>query len=154
MKLLVDLYDREGQLLETQTREYGRVIADAEGEILDDLTEQFLHGARELSDTRIAPKETREERFLFERPTGVGFFLLEVSLEYEIFTPFLTPPVLSFDIIRKRIPLILSAAGEAKEGPPAIYLIIILALFLIVSAGMVLFLQRRSGKRRIAERKE
>jgi len=154
MKLLVDLYDREGQLLETHTREYGRVIADAEGKILDDVTEQFLHGARELSDTRIAPKETREERFLFERPTGVDFLLVEVSLEYDILTPYLTPPVLSFDVIRKRIPLILSAAGEAKEGPPAIYLIIILALFLIVSAGMILFLQRRSGKRRIAERKE
>lgn len=154
MKLLVELYDREGQLLETQTREYGRVIADAEGEILDDVTEQFLHGARELSDTRIAPKETREEQFLFERPTGVDFFLLEISLEYEILTPYLTPPLLRFDVIRKRLPLIVSGADGSQESPPAIYLIVILALFLIVSAGMTLFLQRRSGDRPTAKRKE
>lgn len=154
MKLIVELYDREGQLLKTHLREYGRVIADADGRVLDDVTEQFLHGVREVSDTRIAPKETREERFLFERPAGVDFLLLEVSLVYEILTPYLTPPLLSFDVARKRIPLILSGPGVPEESSPATYLIIILALFLIVSAGMTLFLQRRSGNRPTVKRKE
>jgi hypothetical protein len=154
MKLTIDLFDREGELLESRREVYSRVIVDSDGKVLEDVTEQFLRGAREAGDTRISPKETRREHFVFPRPPGEDFALVEVSLEYEIRTPFMKPPVLSFDVLRKRIPLVFTPAGEQSGSSPALSLAIIGVIFIVVTAVMVSLMKRRNGDGPGPDRKE
>jgi len=152
MKLLVELYDRRGRLLDSRKEVFSRVIADAQGLILDDVTDQFVRGARELSDNRIAPKETRRLTFVFDRPAAESFLLAEASLQYDILTPYLTPPVLNFDIITKRVPLTLAVATKASS--PALTLALIAAVFLFVTAAMIFILFGKGAGKGAAERKE
>ncbi len=152
MKLLVELYDRQGLLLDSRTVVYSRVIADAQGRVLDDVADQFVRGATELSDNRIAPKETRRQTFVFDRPAAEDFLLVEASLQYDILTPYLIPPVLNFDIVTKRVPL--SLAGGTKKSSPALTLALIAAVFLLVTAAMILVLLGKGAGRGAVERKE
>jgi hypothetical protein len=152
MKLLVDLYDRDGELLNSHTQVFSRTLADRSGKILEDLADQFLHGARELADNRIAPRETRRERIVFDRPPGKDFFLVEASLEYDIFTPYLVPPVINFTIVTRRLPLTL-AEEEAGATVP-LTLAILVAVFFFVTAAMLVLLFGRRGGNRTGERKE
>lgn len=152
MKLLVDLYDRDGELLDRHTQIFSRVIADKRGKILEDVTDQFLHGARELTDNRIAPKETRKKRIVFDRPPGKDFFLVEASLEYDIFTPYLIPPVINFTIVTRRLPL--SLAEEEAGAAVPLTLAILVAVFLFVTAAMSALLFGKRGGNRTGERKE
>ena len=147
LHLHVDLFDSEGLLVDSAEIVFGRIIVDDEGNVLEDVTDQFLRGARELSDNRIAPKETRRSRFTFPRPPGEEFILAEVSVIYEILTPYLTPPVMRFDVAKKRIPL--SPFLLSRKGGPAVLpsLAIILAIFIIVTAIMIVLLRRRTGGR-------
>jgi hypothetical protein len=152
MKLLVDLYDRDGELLDRHTQVFSRVIADKRGKILEDVTDQFLHGARELVDNRIAPKETRKKRIVFDRPPGKDFFLVEASLQYDIFTPYLVPPIINFTIVTRRLPLTL--ADEKSGAAVPLTLAILVTVFLLVTVAMgALFFGRRGGNR-TGERKE
>ncbi len=144
MKLHVDIFDREGQIIGSQQKVYGRIIAGADGEVLHDVTELFLLGARQIDDNRIAPREERRERFLFPTAAGHDFFLVEASLEYEILTPLLATSVLRFDVDRKRIPLALSAEESPGERAPSTtpLLVIIAVIFLSVTAVMVHWLKK------------
>ncbi len=144
MKLHIDIFDREGQILDSQQKVYGRIIVGADGVVLTDVTELFLLGARQIDDSRIAPREKRRERFIFPRAAGHDFFLVEASLEYEILTPLLATSVLRFDVDRKRIPLSLSAeesAGERSSSTTPL-LVIIAVIFLSVTAVMVHWLKK------------
>jgi hypothetical protein len=152
MKLLVELYDRRGRLLDSRKEVFSRVIADAQGLVLDDVTDQIIRGARELSDNRIAPKETRRRTYVFDRPAAEDFLLIEASLEYDILTPYLVPPLLNFDIITKRVPLTLAAA--TKTSSPALTLALIAAVFLLVTAAMIWILFGKGAGRGAVERKE
>ncbi len=156
MKLHIDIFDREGQILGTQQKVYGRIIAGADGVVLKDVTDLFLLGAREIDDNRIAPREERRERFLFPRAVGHTFFLVEASLEYEILTPLLTTSVLRFDVDRKRIPLSLSAEKPAggRTSSTTLPLMIIAVIFLAVTAVMIHWLKKESGGKNARERKE
>lgn len=147
LHLHVDLFDREGLLVDSDEIVFGRVIVDESGNVLEDVTDQFLRGARELSDNRIAPKETRRSRFTFPRPPGEEFILAEVSVIYEILTPHLVPPVIRFDVAKKRIPL--SPYLLSRTEGPAILpsLAIMLMIFIIVTAIMTALLRRRTGGR-------
>jgi hypothetical protein len=146
MKLLVDLYDRDGELLDRRTQVFSRVIADRSGKILEDLTDQFLRGARELADNRIAPRETKKERIVFDRPPGKDFFLVEASLEYDIFTPYLVPPIINFKIVTRRLPLTL-AERETGTAVPLTLAILIAVFFFVTAAMSVLLFGRRGGNR-------
>jgi hypothetical protein len=152
LKLLVDLYGREGELLERRTKVFSRVIANGEGRILEDITDQFLYGERVLADNRIAPRETRREKVVFHRPERRDFFLVEASLEYDIFTPYLVPPILNFKIVTKRLPL--TPEEERKEGVTPLTLVLLVAVFLFVTAAATALLYRRGGGHKPGERKE
>jgi Cytochrome c554 and c-prime len=52
-------------------RDFTRVVADQHGKILDREDLVFIKAAKVISDTRIAPGETRKEEFLFKVPQGV-----------------------------------------------------------------------------------
>jgi hypothetical protein len=158
MKLHVDLFDREGNILQAQEKVYGRIIADTDGVVLEDVTDLFLLGARQVDDNRIAPREERRERFLFPPVAGLDFYLVEASLVYEILPPLLSTDVLHFDVDRKRIPLSLSEPGEGPAGgrtsSTTLPLLIIAGIFLAVTAVMVHWMKKKSGGRSARERKE
>jgi hypothetical protein len=54
-----------------QERVFRRTVADQQGKIIDREHMAFLRAARVVTDTRLAPKETRKESFTFPAPPGV-----------------------------------------------------------------------------------
>jgi Cytochrome c554 and c-prime len=54
-----------------QTRVFTRVVADQHGKILNMEDLVFMKAAKVVSDTRLAPLETRKETFTFKVPQGV-----------------------------------------------------------------------------------
>lgn len=60
-----------GKSLEQQ-RVFTRVVADQHGKILDREDLVFLKAAKVVSDTRLAPLQTKKEFFTFQVPPGVG----------------------------------------------------------------------------------
>ena len=59
-----------GQSLQQQ-RVFTRVVADQKGKILNREDLVFMRAAKVVSDTRLAPRETRKESFTFKVPKGV-----------------------------------------------------------------------------------
>ncbi len=55
-----------------QERRYQRTVADRQGAVLDREHVAFFNGAKVLSDTRLAPDETRTEQFSFAVPSGIA----------------------------------------------------------------------------------
>ena len=53
-----------------EERRYARTVADQKGAILDREHLAFVKAAKVVTDTRLAPKETRVETFTFELPPG------------------------------------------------------------------------------------
>lgn len=68
LELRVDAYD--GRRFKEQ-RVYRRAVADEAGKEIDREYLAFLKGAKVLSDTRLAPGESRTENFAFPLPAGV-----------------------------------------------------------------------------------
>ena len=65
--LRVCVVGADGKELDRQEREYGRILADLAGK------EAFFFDAkRELSDTRLAPNEHRQEHFRIDAPAASG----------------------------------------------------------------------------------
>lgn len=64
-----------------EKRVYRRTVADANGKTLDREHLAFLKGARVVSDTRLAPHQSRTETFTFPVPQGVQT-QLDASLYY------------------------------------------------------------------------
>ncbi len=60
-----------GKSLE-QTRAFTRVVADRDGKILNREDLVFLRAAKVVSDTRLAPLQTKKEFFTFKVPQGTG----------------------------------------------------------------------------------
>jgi len=54
----------------TEKRDYTRVLADAEGNVIQKEYVAFMNAAKVVSDTRLAPDETRTESFSFKVPAG------------------------------------------------------------------------------------
>ena len=59
-----------GVTIGTETRIYTRVLADAAGKTIEKEYVAFLKAAKVVSDTRLAPDETRTETFSFKVPSG------------------------------------------------------------------------------------
>ena len=59
-----------GVAVATETRTYTRVLADADGKTIEKEYVAFLRAAKVVSDTRLAPDETRLETFKFRVPAG------------------------------------------------------------------------------------
>ncbi|HJQ98563.1 MAG TPA: multiheme c-type cytochrome [Candidatus Polarisedimenticolaceae bacterium] len=59
-----------GESVGTGSRLYTRVLADAHGDTIQKEYVAFLKAAKVVSDTRLAPEETRAENFSFKVPPG------------------------------------------------------------------------------------
>ena len=71
--LEVKLKDQNGGKRQIQQRVYQKVVADAQGKAVTNLADLMLgKGVKVMSDNRIAPLETRRERFTFfvDQPEG------------------------------------------------------------------------------------
>jgi Cytochrome c554 and c-prime len=55
-----------------QTRVFTRVVADQHGKVLNREDLVFMKAAKMVSDTRLAPQETRKEKFTFSVPQDVS----------------------------------------------------------------------------------
>ena len=64
-----------------QERVYQRVVADQDGKVLDREDLAFVKAAKVVSDTRLAPGQTKRETFTFKVPHGVRS-QVEVDLYY------------------------------------------------------------------------
>jgi hypothetical protein len=54
----------------SERRVFRRTVADQKGAVIEREPQAFLKGAQVVSDTRIAPGETRKETFTFQVPQG------------------------------------------------------------------------------------
>ena len=59
-----------GVIVGTERRVYTRVLADAGGQTIQKEYVAFLKASKVVSDTRLAPDETRSESFSFKVPAG------------------------------------------------------------------------------------
>lgn len=78
LELRVDSND--GQHLR-ESRVYQRSVGDRQGTLLSQEHFAFLKGAQVLSDTRLAPGETKKETFTFTIPSGIQT-QVKASLKY------------------------------------------------------------------------
>lgn len=102
------------------------------------LTESYkmiLDAASILSDNRIAPKETRQEKFEFDLTPGIRPFSVESSLRYQYPVPVLTTGLMEVEMSRQVVSL-------PQKGTFVIGLlswlkvfVILLLLFLILWIG-------------------
>jgi hypothetical protein len=71
--LQVSVKSKNGDWVETQQRTYQKVIVDPQGNRLNDDADIMMgKGARIVTDNRIAPREKRQEKFVFFVPEGEG----------------------------------------------------------------------------------
>jgi hypothetical protein len=80
LRLQVEVEGYDGRRY-TEQRTYGRVTVDARGKTLGLEHEVFLRGVRDVSDTRLAAGEKRQEQFSFALPTGLQA-TVKASLTY------------------------------------------------------------------------
>jgi len=97
--LTVRILDEKGKTIDEKKVFYRRVLVDEEGREILNPEDFFLKASKELSDNRIAPRETRREEFTFyipkEKFASVNIF---TQLRYEFRVPFLEPNVMSMEI--------------------------------------------------------
>lgn len=60
-----------GQKVQHQRRVFTRVVADQHGKVLNREDLVFMRAAKVVSDTRLAPEETKKESFTFKVPQGI-----------------------------------------------------------------------------------
>lgn len=122
-KVILELrvLDSAGELLDTRTVEYRRILRDAEGNEIpnDRIEDMFLKAASVKSDNRIAPKETRREEFDIPIPEGAkDSVTIEATLYYLFQVPFLYPNEMKMEMARDvqtyEIPAPDPQAGDAK----------------------------------------
>jgi len=77
----------KNKIIDTQTREYEKVISDASGRVLKDDWDIIMNGAKILNDNRLAPLEERIEHFTFQIPQGYEGTIS--SKIYYVYRPYL-----------------------------------------------------------------
>lgn len=99
--LLVKLLDKNGKKIAQGEKVYQKVLVDRSGNILTESYKMILEGASVLSDNRIAPKETRVEKFRFELPPEIKSFSTETSLRYQYPTHVLTSGLMEVEMAKE-----------------------------------------------------
>lgn len=103
--LSVRLLDRKGNKIAEKEKVYQKVLLDSKGEVLTESYKMILDAATVLSDNRIAPKETRLEKFEFELPPGSKPFSAESALRYQYPTPVLTAGLMEVEMAKEVVSL-------------------------------------------------
>jgi hypothetical protein len=103
--LSVKLLDDKGKKIAEKEKVYQKVLLDQKGDVLTESYKMILEASSILSDNRIAPKETRQEKFEFDLPPGIKPFSVESSLRYQYPTPVLTAGMMEVEMARQVVNL-------------------------------------------------
>ena len=103
--LSVKLLDDKGNKIAQKEKVYQKVLLDQSGEVLTESYKMILDAASVLSDNRIAPKETRQEKFEFDLPSGIKPFSVESDLRYQYPTPVLTTGLMEVEMAKQVVGL-------------------------------------------------
>ena len=133
--LQVRLLDKKGEKIDQKEKVYQKVLLDQKGEVLTESYKMILDAASVLSDNRIAPKETRQEKFEFDLPSGIKPFSVESTLRYQYPVPVLTTGLMEVEMAKQVVGL---PQRRVFLSGPLIWLrvfVILLVLFLILWIG-------------------
>lgn len=103
--LQVRLLNKKGEKIDQKEKVYQKVLLDQGGEVLTESYKMILDGASILSDNRIAPKETREEKFEFDLTPETKPFSVEATLRYQYPVPVLTAGLMEVEMARQVVSL-------------------------------------------------
>lgn len=93
----------QGAEIASGRKVYRKVLCDKYGAIIENVVEMFVSATRVFADNRIAPKESRMERFTFEIPEWASHFVIESSLNYEYSRPVLSQESISIEMAKNLI---------------------------------------------------
>lgn len=134
--LKVGLFDEKEAMIQEKEIEYKRVLGDTQGRPIPSgkILDLFLNSSSVVSDTRIPPKETRQERIRFETSRFRRPRVAVATLEYRLEPG---PPDRPFPPLR--------LAEQRMDLPlrPAAGRYYMLALFVLALAGALWFMARR-----------
>jgi len=133
--LSVRLLDKKGNKIAEKEKVYQKVLLDSKGEVLTESYKMILDAATVLSDNRIAPKETRLEKFEFELPPGAKPFSAESALRYQYPTPVLTAGLMEVEMAKEVVSLPLGKIFFTGLLSWLKVFVILLILFLILWIG-------------------
>jgi len=105
MILQVRLLNKKGEKIDQKEKIYQKILLDQKGEVLTESYKMILDAASVLSDNRIAPKETRQEKFEFDLPSGIKPFSVESTLRYQYPTPVLTTGLMEVEMAKQVVGL-------------------------------------------------
>jgi hypothetical protein len=103
--LQVRLLNKKGEKIDQKEKVYQKVLMDQRGEVLTESHKMILDGASILSDNRIAPKETRQEKFEFDLAPGIKPFSVESTLRYQYPVPVLTTGLMEVEMVKQVVSL-------------------------------------------------
>ncbi len=82
--LEVRTHNAKGAVIETLSKEYRKIVVNADGDEIQSDGDVFLYGVKITEDNRLKPKETRSEKFILSRKTGsVASVSAELFFQYE-----------------------------------------------------------------------
>ncbi|HVP36136.1 MAG TPA: multiheme c-type cytochrome [Terriglobales bacterium] len=103
--LQVRLLNKKGELISQQEKVYQKILLGQNDEVLTESYKMILDGASISSDNRIAPKETRQERFEFNLAPGTKPFSVEAALRYQYPVPVLTTGLMEVEMAKQVVSL-------------------------------------------------
>ena len=88
----------QGTEIASGRKVYRKVLCDKYGTVIENVADMFVEATHVYADNRIAPKESRTERFTFEIPAWASRFNIETVLNYEYSRPVLTEESVSLEM--------------------------------------------------------
>lgn len=133
--LQVRLLNKKGEKIDQKEKVYQKVLLDQKGDVLTESYKMILDAASVLSDNRIAPKETRQEKFEFDLPSGITPFSVEATLRYQYPVPVLTTGLMEVEMAQQVVSLPQKRVFLTGLLSWIRVFIILLVLFLILWIG-------------------
>ena len=101
--LTVAMRTPQGAEIASGRKVYRKVLCDKYGAVIENVADMFAAATRVYADNRIAPKESRIERFNFEIPERTPRYIIEAVLNYEYNRPVLTEESVSIQMAKNTV---------------------------------------------------
>jgi hypothetical protein len=133
--LQVRLLDKKGEKIDQKEKVYQKILLDQKGEVLTESYRMILDAASVLSDNRIAPKETRQEKFEFELAPGIKPLSVEAVLSYQYPVSVFTTGLMEVEMAKQVVNLPQKGVFLTRPLSWVKVFVILLILFLILWIG-------------------
>lgn len=145
--LEVSLEDDEGNTIGEASKVYRKTLVDKDGYVLEDNASQILDAVAILEDNRIAPKETRKEKFTFDVPEDVQNIHASAVLNYNFETPILQIKTMVVEMAKATDSYILDYSKN--EGITGLiqrnyFSLLIVFVFLILIGFIIFYAKKKS----------